>query len=187
LRGAIPQIVAFTVPRLHLRSGWCAGALAFRIAHQNSKYLIKRAERFLKVAGLFGHIAANDPAVAAGIIAENGKWRLAADNATTRAAGATCGEFVAMTRAPFQLFCGGRDPLVKVEDLRAYDPQAFAVGECGHNPHIEAPDEVSVFNEKGRAIALAEKLNTDLYVIGGAQIFNEFAADIEAFLGVPGS
>jgi pimeloyl-ACP methyl ester carboxylesterase len=101
------------------------------------------AERFLKVAGLFGHIAANDPAVDAGIVAENGKWRLAADNATTRAAGATCGEFVAMTRAPFQLFCGGRDPLVKVEDLRAYDPQAFAVGECGHNPHIEAPDEVA--------------------------------------------
>jgi len=48
--------------------------------------------------------------------------------------------------------------------------------------NVEAPDEVSVFNEKGRAIALAEKLNTDLYVIGGAQIFNEFAGDIDRWL-----
>jgi pimeloyl-ACP methyl ester carboxylesterase len=101
------------------------------------------AERFLKVSGLFGHVAVGDPAADTGIVEDNGKWRLAADNATVRAAGATCGDFVKAVRAPYQLFCGGRDPMVKVEDMRRYDPNAFAVGQCGHNPHIEAPDEVA--------------------------------------------
>jgi dihydrofolate reductase len=48
--------------------------------------------------------------------------------------------------------------------------------------NVEAPDEVSVFNEKGSATALAEKLNTDLYVIGGAGIFDEFVYDIDRWI-----
>ncbi len=101
------------------------------------------AERFLKVSGLFGHIALNDPVADTGIVAENGRWRLAADNATVSAAGATCGQFAAAARSPYQLFCGGRDPMVTVAELKPHDPNAFSIGECGHNPHIEAPDEVA--------------------------------------------
>lgn len=131
-----------------VKTGWTADELAKGAAFAASpvRWFDTReaaAERFLKVAGLFGHVALDNPAADTGIVNGNGKWRLAADNATVRAAGATCANFVAMTRAPFQLFCGGRDPMVKVEDLRAYDPHAFAVGQCGHNPHIEAPDEVA--------------------------------------------
>jgi len=101
------------------------------------------AERFLKVSGLFGHIGLNDAAADTGIVAENGRWRLAADNATVSAAGGTCGQFAAAARSPFQLFCGGRDPMVTVAELKPYDPNAFSIGECGHNPHIEAPAEVA--------------------------------------------
>ena len=130
-----------------VKTGWTEDELARGAAFAASpvRWFDTReaaAERFLKVSG-FGHSAAGESVAETGIVAENGKWRLAADNATTRAAGTTCGEFVAMTKAPFQLFCGGRDPLVKVEDLRAYDAKAFAVGKCGHNPHIEAPEEVA--------------------------------------------
>jgi pimeloyl-ACP methyl ester carboxylesterase len=101
------------------------------------------AERFLKVSGLFGHVTADDPVVDTGIRQEDGRWRLAADNATVAAAGATCGQMAAAARAPMQLFCGGRDPMLTVDELRPIDPNAFAIGECGHNPHIQAPGEVA--------------------------------------------
>jgi pimeloyl-ACP methyl ester carboxylesterase len=101
------------------------------------------AERFMKVSGLSGHVDASDPVADTGIVAENGKWRLAADNATVNAAGMTCGDYIKAVRVPCQLFCGGRDPMVKVEEMRRYDTNAFSIGECGHNPHIEAPDEVA--------------------------------------------
>jgi pimeloyl-ACP methyl ester carboxylesterase len=101
------------------------------------------AERFLKVSGLFGHIGIDDPATDSGIVAENGRWRLAADNATLRAAGTTASQMAAWIKAPYQIFCGGNDPMVKVENLRVFAPDAFTVGDGGHNPHIEYPQEVA--------------------------------------------
>jgi len=101
------------------------------------------AERFLKVAGLFGHMPADDPAVAAGIRDENGKWRLAADNATVRAANTSAHDMISNTRAPFRLFCGAKDPMVTVGELREFDKDAFDVEGCGHNVHIEAPAKVA--------------------------------------------
>jgi pimeloyl-ACP methyl ester carboxylesterase len=101
------------------------------------------AERFLKVSGLFGHVGIGDPAADTGIVAENGRWRLAADNATTRAAGTTASQMAAWVKAPYQIFCGGNDPMVKIENLRAFAPDAFTIGDGGHNPHIEYPQEVA--------------------------------------------
>jgi pimeloyl-ACP methyl ester carboxylesterase len=101
------------------------------------------AERFLKVSGLFGHIELSSPLADTGIVADGGRWRLAADNRTVTAAGATCGQMAAPVRVPYQLFCGGRDPMVSVAQLKPIDPNAFSIGECGHNPHIEAPEEVA--------------------------------------------
>ena len=148
LANGLYGINAVRVSAFGVKTGWTADELAKGDAFAASpvRWFDTReaaAERFLKVSGLFGHIAADDPVVELGVVAEGGKWRLAADNKTLRAAGATCGDFVAMTKAPFQLFCGGRDPMVKVADLKPYDPKAFSIGECGHNPHIEAPAEVA--------------------------------------------
>ena len=46
-------------------------------------------------------------------------------------------------RAPFRLFCGAKDPMVAVAELREFDAQAFDVKGCGHNVHIEAPEKVA--------------------------------------------
>jgi pimeloyl-ACP methyl ester carboxylesterase len=100
-------------------------------------------ERFLKVAGLFGHLAADDPAVDAGIRQESGRWRLAADNATIRGANASAPDMIAGARAPYRLFCGAKDPMVSVGELREFDAQAFDVEGCGHNVHVEAPQKVA--------------------------------------------
>lgn len=101
------------------------------------------AERFLKVAGLFGHFGADHPAVEAGLREENGRWRLAADNATVGAAKAPSRDLIGNARAPVQLFCGGDDPMVSAADLAPFHAQAFAIDGCGHNAHVEAPAKVA--------------------------------------------
>jgi pimeloyl-ACP methyl ester carboxylesterase len=102
------------------------------------------AERFTRVAGLAGFVTDSDPVVDAGIRHEAGRYRLAADNATVRAAmGPTVAAMIAAACAPVRLFCGARDPMVTVAELRAFDPHAFAVDGCGHNPHVEAPEAVA--------------------------------------------
>lgn len=139
----VARVSAFGV-----KTGWTADELAKGAAFAASpvRWFDTReaaVERFLKVSGLFGHVAAGDPAAGTGIVQEHGRWRLAADNATVNAAGTTVADNVACARAPFQLFCGGNDPMVKVEDLRKLDAKAFSVGSGGHNPHIEYPQEVA--------------------------------------------
>ncbi len=101
------------------------------------------ADRFLRVAGLSEHMAVDAPAVDAGIVQENGRWRLAADNATLRAANMLAREMSSGARAPLRLFCGGNDPMVTLAEMRALDPQAFAIEGRGHNVHVEAPEKVA--------------------------------------------
>ncbi|HEV7700956.1 MAG TPA: dihydrofolate reductase [Pyrinomonadaceae bacterium] len=47
---------------------------------------------------------------------------------------------------------------------------------------IKVPDEVRLVDSKGAALAVAAKLETDLYVIGGAEVFNAFAGDINKWI-----
>ncbi len=101
------------------------------------------AERFVRIAGLFGQVELTDQVVAAGIVEEDGRYRLAFDNATARVVGPTVVDMIAATPVPLRLFCGADDRMVSVEELREHDPQAFAIEGCGHNPHVEAPEKVA--------------------------------------------
>jgi pimeloyl-ACP methyl ester carboxylesterase len=65
-----------------------------------------------------------------------------------RAAGATVAEMLPRGPTPVRLFCGERDPMVNVDELRACDPEALAVAGCGHNPHVEAPRQVAALIRK---------------------------------------
>ena len=144
----VVRVTAFGV-----KTGWTAEELqkAAEFAASPVRWFDDRAaaaERFLRAAGLAGLVAADDPAVDAGIVQEGGRWRLAADNATVRAAGTTVADMLPRRPVPVRLFCGEYDPLVNVADLRAFDPEAFAVAGCGHNPHVQAPDEVAALVRK---------------------------------------
>jgi pimeloyl-ACP methyl ester carboxylesterase len=96
-------------------------------------------ERFLRVSGMVGLADAASPVVQAGIVAEDGRYRLAADPATTMVAGAPIATTIAAARGPWRLACGLSDPMVTIAELRAFDPSAEEIAGCGHNPHVEAP------------------------------------------------
>jgi dihydrofolate reductase len=48
--------------------------------------------------------------------------------------------------------------------------------------NIDVPPEVSVVDSKAAAMALARDSNVDLYVIGGAKVFEEFAGEIDRWI-----
>src|SRR6478672_3268985 len=47
---------------------------------------------------------------------------------------------------------------------------------------LELPDGVMLFNNKAAALEAAQAGHTDLFVIGGAAIFKEFAHDLEQWI-----
>jgi pimeloyl-ACP methyl ester carboxylesterase len=44
--------------------------------------------------------------------------------------------------APLHLAAGGKDPMVSVDVMRRYDPDALVIPGYGHNIHVEAPQEL---------------------------------------------
>tara|TARA_R110000868_G_scaffold101403_1_gene279262 strand:+ start:10748 stop:11533 length:786 start_codon:yes stop_codon:yes gene_type:complete len=97
-------------------------------------------ERFVLVTGLKG-IA--DPASAfarTGIVEEDGKWRLAADNRAAAVAYADTPDIFRAARAPVVLAAGEHDRMVSADDLRTLDNDARQLAGLGHNAHVESPD-----------------------------------------------
>jgi pimeloyl-ACP methyl ester carboxylesterase len=96
-------------------------------------------ERFVLVTGLKG---ISDPAsdfARTGIVDENGKWRLAADNRAAMVAYADTATIYAAARSPVVLAAGEHDAMVSAADLRTLDPAAVKLAGLGHNAHVEDP------------------------------------------------
>jgi pimeloyl-ACP methyl ester carboxylesterase len=137
-----------------LKIAWTDGELAklTEFAHKPAKRFATReeaGERFLRTAGLAGLVDAGAPVVEAGIAADGGGWRLAADPRAGLVVGASTvhgeapGAYAAAVwraaTAPRRLACGRRDAMVTLDELRAIDPDAIALGDTGHNAHVEDP------------------------------------------------
>lgn len=97
------------------------------------------AGRYLRVSGLAGLLAADHPAVAAGVVANAGRYRLAADIATFGGGGADIRALRQAAQAPLHFGAGSRDPMVSAEELRVLDPEGFIFEGLGHNLHVENP------------------------------------------------
>jgi len=104
---------------------------------------VEAEERFLRVSGLKGLAGDVQAAIIAGVVAEDGRYRLAADSATMRVVGPPFAALMAAAQAPIRLACGSRDPMVGIEDLRIFDPGAVAFAGSGHNPHVEDPQALA--------------------------------------------
>lgn len=97
-------------------------------------------ERFVLVTGLKGIADPASPFAATGIVAESGKWRLAADNRAASVAYADTVNIYRAAQAPVVLAAGEHDRMVSVEELRTLDKNARQLAGLGHNAHIESPD-----------------------------------------------
>jgi pimeloyl-ACP methyl ester carboxylesterase len=138
-----------------LKITWTDGELAklAELTHKPAKRFATReeaAERFLRTAGLAGLVSAGAPVVEAGVAADGDGWRLAADpraglvvGASTAPHAGDAGTYAAAvwraSTAPRRLACGRRDAMVTLDEMRALDPDAMALGDTGHNVHVEDP------------------------------------------------
>lgn len=96
-------------------------------------------ERFVLVTGLKGIVTPDSELAGTGVVQENGKWRLCADNRAAMVASADTRDIYRAARAPVLLAAGEHDRMVSVEDLRSLDPAARLLDGLGHNAHVESP------------------------------------------------
>jgi pimeloyl-ACP methyl ester carboxylesterase len=126
-------------------------AKALDLAKRPPKIFATRAEaaeRYLKMAGIFGLSDPSSPGVEAGIVEAGGGWKLAQDPATFSAVEQSVPDALRRAKPPVRLAAGSNDPMVALGDMREIDPGASLFEGAGHNVHVEAPLDVWRFVER---------------------------------------
>lgn len=100
------------------------------------------AARYLRVSGLAGLVPVDDPAVDAGLRAEDGRWRLAMDPAVFAIGAPDMPGLLARARARVLLARGEHDPMVADQDLARFGTPVVTLPGIGHNAHVESPESV---------------------------------------------
>ena len=135
----VKGVLAFAVKadwsREELEKAWSLAKAPVRWFHTRAEAI----ERFLRVAGLVGLVAADHPVVEAGIREEGARFRLAMDPVTFSAPGPDFGAMLRSARAPVRLASGTHDKMAPIAMVCAYDADAVVLPDVGHNVHIEAP------------------------------------------------
>lgn len=98
------------------------------------------AERHLRVSGLAGLLPADDPAVTAGLVQEDGRWRLALDPRAFGVGTPDLAGLVARSPAPVTLARGELDPMNTDEQLARWGVPVVTLPGLGHNAHVEGPE-----------------------------------------------
>lgn len=113
------------------------------------------AERFLKVAGLWGLL--DDPDLRrSGVRQDGDEWVLAQDPATNAFPVPDVHQLLAAARCPCRLATGETDPMAPPAVVRAADPDAVVLPGAGHNLHVEAPGALLDLARRVGAVTGAE-------------------------------
>lgn len=99
-------------------------------------------DRFLRVSGLAGLVAPDDPLVDGAVVEEEARWRLAQDPRTFGVGVPDMAGLLASVQCPVVLARGGHDPMVTHEQLAALVPDPVTLPGLGHNAHVEDPAAV---------------------------------------------
>jgi pimeloyl-ACP methyl ester carboxylesterase len=98
------------------------------------------AARYLRVSGLAGLLAADAPAVDAGLRQKQGRWRLAMDPGAFAVGAPDMAQLVARSRAPVILARGEHDTMNTSEQLARLGVPAVTLPGLGHNAHVQSPE-----------------------------------------------
>lgn len=98
--------------------------------------------RHLRVSGLVGLIDPASPSAAAGVRAQDGRWRLALDQAAFGVGAPDMRGLLAAARARVLLARGENDPMVSDAQLAALGVPTRTLPGLGHNAHVEDPAAV---------------------------------------------
>jgi len=98
------------------------------------------AARFLRVSGLEGLVAADDPSVSIGLREQDGQWRLALDPAAFAVGAPDMTQLLARAASPVMLARGELDPMSTDEQLAALGAPTATLSGLGHNAHVEDPE-----------------------------------------------
>jgi pimeloyl-ACP methyl ester carboxylesterase len=99
------------------------------------------AERHLRVSGLAGLLTADDPAVTAGLVQQDGRWRLALDPLAFEVGAPDMAGLVARCPAAVTLARGEFDPMNTDDQLRQCGVPVVTLPGLGHNAHVESPEQ----------------------------------------------
>lgn len=95
--------------------------------------------RHLRVSGLAGLVAGDDPAVGSGVREEGGRWRLALDPRAFAVGAPDMAGLVARSAAPVTLARGEHDPMSTDDQIRGLGLEPVPLTGRGHNAHVESP------------------------------------------------
>ncbi len=99
-------------------------------------------DRFLRVSGLAGLVAPDDPMVDGAVVGEGAGWRLAQDPRTFAVGVPDMEGLLAAVRCPVVLAGGEHDPMVSHDQLAGLMPDPVTLPGLGHNAHVEDPAAV---------------------------------------------
>ncbi|MCU7726444.1 alpha/beta fold hydrolase [Actinoplanes sp. KI2] len=96
--------------------------------------------RHLKVSGLSGLVAEDDPAALSGVREEDGRWRLALDPGAFAVGAPAMAALVSGSSGPVTLARGEHDPMNTDAQLAALGVPVVTLAGLGHNAHVESPE-----------------------------------------------
>jgi pimeloyl-ACP methyl ester carboxylesterase len=99
------------------------------------------AARYLRVSGLAGLIAADNPAVDPGLRERDGQWRLGMDPRAFAVGAPDMAQLLARSRAPVTLARGEHDTMNTGQQLSQLGGPAVTLPGLGHNAHVQDPEQ----------------------------------------------
>ena len=108
------------------------------------------AARYLRISGLAGLLAADSPAVDAGLREQHGQWRLAMDPGAFAVGAPDMTQLLARSQAPVTLARGEHDPMNTGEQLTRLGVPTVTLPGLSHNAHVESPHQSIVLLDPHR-------------------------------------
>jgi pimeloyl-ACP methyl ester carboxylesterase len=117
-----------------------------QIAQQPVRWMSNEAEardRYLRAAGLQGHLSADARVVDRGIRYEAKRgYRFSADPKTIGSTGSQVDVLIRSALCPVRFVTGAQDCMAPAEQMSPFDQGMSVIEGAGHNIHVERPDEI---------------------------------------------